>query len=136
MRSLRPARASSTELSTISCTRWWRPRAPVEPMYMPGRLRTASRPSRTWMSSAPYWFGTVSEDRDSGSSGTLSGFTDVISQGAPDHSAGAPTVYQAWPPLQGFYAPVPPGNRSGRYLTWLSRRYRAGHALEWFWDPI
>jgi len=27
---------------------------PVEPMYMPGRLRTASRPSRTVMSFAPY----------------------------------------------------------------------------------
>src|SRR6185503_12124862 len=28
--------------------------APVEPMYMPGRLRTASRPSRTVMSWASY----------------------------------------------------------------------------------
>ncbi len=36
-------------LSTISQTRWCRPRSPVEPMYMPGRLRTASRPSRTWI---------------------------------------------------------------------------------------
>src|ERR671914_721775 len=34
--------------------RWCRPRVPVEPMYMPGRLRTASRPSRTVMSFAPY----------------------------------------------------------------------------------
>src|SRR2546430_218885 len=34
--------------------RWWRPRVPVEPMYMPGRLRTASRPSRTVMSLASY----------------------------------------------------------------------------------
>src|SRR3954447_21824084 len=34
--------------------RWWRPRAPVEPMYMPGRLRTASSPSSTVMSRAPY----------------------------------------------------------------------------------
>ena len=42
-----PARASSMELSTISYTRWWRPLALVEPMYMPGRLRTASRPSST-----------------------------------------------------------------------------------------
>src|SRR5262245_42574615 len=46
--------ASSTALSTISCTRWWRPRSPVEPMYMPGRLRTASRPSSTVIESAPY----------------------------------------------------------------------------------
>ena len=47
-----PAIASSTELSTISHTRWCRPRGPVEPMYMPGRLRTASSPSRTVMSLA------------------------------------------------------------------------------------
>ena len=26
----------------------------VEPMYMPGRFRTASNPSRTWISEAPY----------------------------------------------------------------------------------
>ena len=42
-----PARASSTQLSTTSQTRWCRPSGPVEPMYMPGRLRTGSRPSRT-----------------------------------------------------------------------------------------
>ena len=29
--------------------RWCRPSAPVPPMYMPGRLRTASRPSSSWM---------------------------------------------------------------------------------------
>src|SRR6476620_10773828 len=46
--------ASSTALSTISCTRWWRPRSPVEPMYMPGRFRTASSPSRTVIEEAPY----------------------------------------------------------------------------------
>src|SRR5215210_3089066 len=34
--------------------RWWSPRWPVEPMYIPGRLRTASRPSRTVMSWAAY----------------------------------------------------------------------------------
>src|SRR5665647_1750593 len=42
-----PASASSIELSTTSQTRWCRPRSPVEPMYILGRLRTASRPSRT-----------------------------------------------------------------------------------------
>src|SRR5262245_6022058 len=42
------------ELSTTSNTRWCRPRSAVSPMYMPGRLRTASRPSRTLMFSAPY----------------------------------------------------------------------------------
>ncbi len=50
--SLRPARASSTLLSTTSYTRWWSPRGPVEPMYMPGRRRTGSRPSSTVMSLA------------------------------------------------------------------------------------
>ena len=49
IRSARPARASSTELSTTSWTRWCSPRSEVDPMYMPGRLRTASRPSSTWM---------------------------------------------------------------------------------------
>src|SRR3954468_20249644 len=33
---------------------WCSPRGPVDPMYMPGRLRTASRPSSTVMSLAPY----------------------------------------------------------------------------------
>src|SRR5450759_2070459 len=49
-----PARASSTELSTTSYTRWCRPFGPVDPMYMLGRLRTASSPSSTWMSLAEY----------------------------------------------------------------------------------
>ena len=49
-----PASASSTELSTTSLTRWCRPRAPVEPMYMPGRLRTASSPSSTVIALASY----------------------------------------------------------------------------------
>ena len=47
-----PAMASSTLLSTTSQTRWCRPVGPVDPMYMPGRFRTASRPSRTVMSAA------------------------------------------------------------------------------------
>ena len=54
IRSACPASASSTELSTISQIRWCRPRSPVEPMYMPGRLRTASRPSSTWIAEASY----------------------------------------------------------------------------------
>ena len=49
-----PARASSMALSTISYTRWCRPLGPVEPMYMPGRLRTASRPSSTCIWSLLY----------------------------------------------------------------------------------
>ena len=43
----KPAMASSMELSTISQSMWCSPRAPVEPMYMPGRMRTASSPSST-----------------------------------------------------------------------------------------
>src|SRR4051794_4617520 len=35
---------------------WCRPRSPVEPMYMPGRLRTASRPSSTVMELPEYAF--------------------------------------------------------------------------------
>jgi len=46
-RSQCPARASSIELSTTSYTRWCNPRADVEPMYMPGRFRTASSPLST-----------------------------------------------------------------------------------------
>ena len=42
--------ASSTALSTTSQTRWCRPVGPVDPMYIPGRFRTGSRPSRTVMS--------------------------------------------------------------------------------------
>ena len=49
----KPAIASSTELSTTSQMRWCKPARPVEPMYMPGRRRTGSRPSSTWMSLAP-----------------------------------------------------------------------------------
>ena len=52
--SLCPASASSTEFATISSTRWWRPRGPVVPMYMPGRSRTGSSPSSTVMSLAEY----------------------------------------------------------------------------------
>jgi hypothetical protein len=48
------ARASSTELSTTSQIRWWSPRTSVSPMYMAGRMRTASRPSRTVIESARY----------------------------------------------------------------------------------
>mmetsp|Transcript_21966 Transcript_21966/g.54303 ORF Transcript_21966/g.54303 Transcript_21966/m.54303 type:complete len:268 (-) Transcript_21966:13-816(-) len=47
-----PASASSTALSTTSHTRWCSPRGPVDPMYIPGRLRTGSSPSRTVMESA------------------------------------------------------------------------------------
>ena len=42
-----PPSASSTALSRISLRQCCSPRPSVDPMYMPGRLRTASRPSRT-----------------------------------------------------------------------------------------
>ena len=45
---------SSTELSMISHRQCIRPCESVVPMYMPGRLRTASKPSRTARSLAPY----------------------------------------------------------------------------------
>ena len=53
IRSQYPARASSMELSTISYTRWCRPRIEVVPIYIPGLFLTASRPSSTciWFSS-------------------------------------------------------------------------------------
>src|SRR3954468_1022376 len=50
-----PARASSTALSTTSNTMWCKPvPSEVSPMYMPGRLRTASSPFRTLIESEPY----------------------------------------------------------------------------------
>src|SRR5437016_158219 len=53
--SQKPASASSTELSTTSNTMWCRPvPSEVSPMYMPGRLRTASRPFKTLIASEPY----------------------------------------------------------------------------------
>ena len=48
-----PANASSTELSTTSKTIWCRPDpSSVSPMYMPGLLRTASKPFKTLIESA------------------------------------------------------------------------------------
>ena len=47
MRLACPSSASSTELSMISHRQCMSPRESVDPMYMPGRLRTASSPSRT-----------------------------------------------------------------------------------------
>ena len=49
-----PAIASSTELSTTSQTKWCKPISPVEPMYIAGRRRTASRPASTLMDFASY----------------------------------------------------------------------------------
>ncbi len=47
MRSPKPPSASSTQLSMISHMQCIRPRVSVEPMYIAGRLRTASSPSST-----------------------------------------------------------------------------------------
>ena len=53
IRVAKPACASSTALSTTSQTMWCSPeRSSVSPMYIPGRLRTASGPLRTLMLSA------------------------------------------------------------------------------------
>ena len=54
-RSQKPAIASSTELSTTSQMRWCSPLGPVDPMYMPGRFRTASRPSNLSIWAASYF---------------------------------------------------------------------------------
>src|SRR5260370_6276389 len=54
MASACPLRYSSTALSTISQTRWCSPLLSTPPMYMDGRLRTGSRPSRTMMSLPVY----------------------------------------------------------------------------------
>ena len=56
MRVQYPAMASSTELSTTSQIRWCNPARPVEPMYMPGRLRTGRAlrgPGCPWRRSPP-----------------------------------------------------------------------------------
>ena len=54
MRSQWPASASSIALSDTSNTMWCRPEpSSVSPMYMPGRLRTASRPLSTLIELAP-----------------------------------------------------------------------------------
>src|SRR3954471_24677213 len=53
-----PASASSIALSTTSNTMWCKPvPSDVSPMYMPGRLRTASSPFRILMASEPYSLG-------------------------------------------------------------------------------
>ena len=52
MREAWPATTSSIELSNTSATRWWSAGSSVPPIYMPGRLRTGSSPSRTSMSLA------------------------------------------------------------------------------------
>ncbi len=53
---------------------------PVEPMYMPGRFRTASRPSRTVMSLAPYSRGVAASAGVSGvGASSIAGSTAWIS---------------------------------------------------------
>src|SRR5262249_27903844 len=67
MRSAWPASVSSIALSTTSCTMWCRPEpSSVSPIYMPGRLRTASRPFSTLMLSAPYSLGLGMAGEDMG----------------------------------------------------------------------
>jgi len=56
-----PARCSSMALSTISQMRCMRPSWPVPPMYIPGRMRTASKSSKTLICSAPYSFTVATE---------------------------------------------------------------------------
>src|SRR5207253_8467615 len=51
----KPARCSSIELSSTSNTMWCRPRSSGSPMYIPGRFRTASRPSSLSICAASYF---------------------------------------------------------------------------------
>ena len=51
------------ELSSTSATRWCSARSSVPPIYMPGRLRTGSRPSRTSIEEASYSVGSAPERR-------------------------------------------------------------------------
>ena len=51
-----PAKTSSTELSTTSHIKWCNPSGPVLPIYIPGRFRTGSSPSKTVICSALYSF--------------------------------------------------------------------------------
>ena len=54
IRSQCPASASSIALSDTSNTMWCSPEpSSVSPIYMPGRLRTASRPLSTLIEEAP-----------------------------------------------------------------------------------
>src|SRR4051812_23631269 len=50
-----PARCSSIELSRTSKTQWCNPRSSGSPIYMPGRLRTASNPSSLSICAALYF---------------------------------------------------------------------------------
>src|SRR5262245_29720499 len=81
-----PARASSTELSTTSQMRWCSPRTSVSPMYMAGRMRTASRPSRIVMDSAPYspWVGALSGRVDSRMLSVMGGSAIQLEDDLPD----------------------------------------------------
>ena len=91
MRSIRvhqPPRASSTELSRISHKQCMSPRESVDPMYIPGRLRTASSPSSTDRCLAEYPPDDVSVRRarrfgSRGSAVTRQGYRDP--EGVPAH---------------------------------------------------
>src|SRR5438132_246888 len=54
MRSQKPARCSSIELSSTSKTQWCSPRSSVGPIYIPGRWRTPARPSSLSIFEASY----------------------------------------------------------------------------------
>src|SRR5579859_5986776 len=54
MLSAKPLRYSSTALSMISQRRWCSPLLSTPPMYIDGRLRTGSSPSRAVISAAVY----------------------------------------------------------------------------------
>ncbi|PPE05646.1 hypothetical protein MCORR_v1c06730 [Mesoplasma corruscae] len=49
-----PAKTSSIELSTISQTKWWRPRVSVEAIYISGGFSTAFSSLKTWIADSSY----------------------------------------------------------------------------------
>src|SRR6185295_6029076 len=90
-----PARCSSTALSTHSQTRWCSAEPScTSPMYMPGRLRTASSPSSTVMFSEPY----VSL------AGELSVTTEPSIEAASAACRSVVKVLISYPPSSGFAA--------------------------------
>src|ERR1700689_4719313 len=103
--------ASSTELSTTSQTRWCSPVGPVEPMYIPGRWRTGSSPSRTVMSVASYEDSrALSTTSGSAFSATNAPFHIIERGGEPQRLGSSETClvvrYRVHPVYQGAVPPL------------------------------
>ena len=87
-----PARTSSIELSTTSSTSCCSPRPSVDPMYIPGRFRTAERPSRIWIELALYsapWGASSAIERTADFSARNPSRTPIITLGPEPKEAGS-----------------------------------------------